>query len=374
MRIIWFILAIPYIPQIIRGSDSQPTFSLILFATLSILLMNKQFISALLFNRTGVVILVVLISGLLVSILYNLFIEENGIYFPRLVAIIQFLIAFLFGISSLFYLPKRWLKLSLIVYALFTIVYFVTGGMIEEILIRSRSLGGIDVLEVTGRGARTLSPEPSIMSIHILNMFVLHCLYKRQVNPDILLFVLVLFPLLASFSGYGFFIAMALLLIIYPRIVIVIGTISITILGNYLMSQELSGLRILYILDGLRNNGIQFLMLDASFKSRFVSFTSYIDSFAETFPFGDAFSIFSGGGFISIISGLGLIGLLFFLSLLFLLLVSNYPFRLKALFFVWLVVYFISGSFAVPLVGLIVGVFVAKGFIREQGSYTFSRI
>lgn len=373
MLVIWYILAVPYVPSLIPGTDSQPTFSVVMIGVIGLLLFNPTFIKQPIFTRHGIALTLLLLVTLFVGLFYNQFVAGNSIYVPRLIAFTQFLIAMTFGASRLFYLPEKWLFRFLIVYGAFTVVFYATGGLVEELLIRSRGSAGAEILVETGRGARTLSPEPSIMSVHIFNMLLVYSLFFKKAKLDFRTFLLVLFPLIASLSGYGFFLALALIVIYYPMHAIASAGVGLLTFGKLLLNMELSGFRILFILNGLREYGPQFLLLDASFRSRYNSFNQYLLSFQESFPFGDAFTIFSGGGFVSIISGLGLVGLLFYLSLLFLLVVSNYPIQVKLLFFVWLLVYLLSGSFGVPLVGLIVGLFVANAFKNEQSSYTSGR-
>lgn len=338
------------------------------------LLFNNKFVNQPIFTKRGIALTFLLLFTVLVGLFYNQFVAGNAIYFPRLIAFTQFLLAMSFGASRLFYLPDKWLVRFLVVYGIFTVIFYATGGLVEELLIRSRGTAGAEILVRTGRGARTLSPEPSIMSVHIFNMLVAYSLFFKRAKIEVGTFILVLFPLIASLSGYGFFIALMLVVIYYPIQTFVFAGFGFLAFGQLLLNMELSGLRILFILNGLREYGPQFLLLDTSFRGRFNSFNQYVTSFKETFPFGDAFTIFSGGGFVSIISGLGMVGLLFYLSLLFLLLVSNYPVKVKLLFFVWLLIYSLSGSFGVPLVGLIVGLFVANAFRNEQSSYTIGRI
>jgi hypothetical protein len=374
MLVIWYILAVPYIPSVIPGTDSQPTFSLVLLSVFALLLFNHKFVQQPFITREGLGITLTLLLTVLVGLVFNHFVAGNKIYVPRLIAFTQFLIALFFGASKLFYLPEKWLFRFMVVYVVFTAIYYATGGMVEDLLIKSRGAGGKEVLAITGRGARTLSPEPSILSVHILNMVLLYSLFFFKARLGWKTFLLVLIPLIGSLSGYGLFITVALVLIYYPIQTLSLAGVGLIAFGQTLLNMELSGLRVLFILNGLREYGPRFLLLDASFRSRFNSFYEYLMSFRETFPFGDAFTLFSGGGFVSIISGLGLVGLLFYISLLFLLVVSNYPIQIKLLFFVWLLVYLLSGSFGVPLVGLIVGVFVANAFKNEQSSYSPGRL
>jgi len=258
------------------------------------------------------------------------------------------------------------------VYVIFTFVYYFTGGIVEEFLIGSRAAGVSELLAQSGRGARTLSPEPSIMAVHILNIILLNCLTFKNTEIGSKILLLALIPLFGSLSGYGFFIAFSLLLIFYPSVFIGILVILLLSLSTFNFNFDFNGMRASVIIEGMRENGIGFLLQDGSFNSRFYSFLEYKDAFVHAFPFGEAFTIFGGGGIVSLISALGLVGLLFFLGVFALLLFSHYSIRLKALFSVWLTVYFISGSFAVPLFGLILGVFVTNSFKHEKNIDTTS--
>jgi len=225
------------------------------------------------------------------------------------------------------------------------------------LLIRSRSAEASNLLRSTGRGVRTLSPEPAILAIHLFSMYLLNSIYFNTIKISNKVLLLLLFPLIATLSGYGFFIALVILILNFPLFFFLTTSFVFVILGQFIMNFQLSGTRILFILDGIRKNGLDFLMMDRSFKSRYNSFMEYVESFEKNFPFGDAFSIFSGGGFISIISGLGIIGLFFFIILILLLIFSKYNIKVKLLFTFWFLIYLLSGSFGVPLVGIIIGFF-----------------
>lgn len=358
--VLWFILAFPYIPQILPGTDSQPTFTFLVLGIVVMILANQKAASQKIIKKDYVYVAVIIILTLFISIIYNTVIQGNGVYVSRVLAFVQFLVAFVFGASKLLNLPIKWLQTSVLVYAMFTVVYFLTNGAIEEVLIKSRSSDSIQLMIAAGRGASTLSPEPSIMAIHIMNMVVFYTLYVGRMDFNRLTIAAVTFILMASLSGYGFFIAVIFLAILYPKYVMSAFVVLFALLGTFLMSLELSTYRILVILDGLRTYGFQYLMLDASFRSRYNSFIGYIDSFRDSFPLGDAFTLFSGGGFISIVSGLGLVGLLLFIAILVMLWRSTYPRNVKSLFLAWMFIYLLSGSFGTPLVGLILGLFAVN--------------
>jgi hypothetical protein len=362
---IWFVLAFPFIPSYVRGSDNQPTFTLIFLGIFLVILIKSNAVKIKFINSYGIVLSTLLILSFCVSIVYNIYALSKVPYFSRSLAFIQFIIAFIFGTSTLYSLPRNWLKNVLWIYAIFTFIYYLTGGIIEDFLIKSRIPGGSEALVETGRGARTLSPEPSIMAIHIFNIMMLNILTFKNSHLGFKTIFLVLISLLGSLSGYGFFLAVSLLLIYYPLFFIFTLPFSFLVLPFFFNIQSYNT-RILYILKGLQENGIGFLLQDLSFSTRLDSFMLYLRSFVNTFPFGDAFTIFDGGGFISLISALGIGGFIFFLFILLMLFISNYSIRIKLLFFVWFLVYFISGSFGVPLFGLILGVFISNSLYNEK--------
>lgn len=360
MKWFWIVLVLPYVPSIIPGVDTQPTFTILIIILFLYALVKSNVFKAGFIKIYFLVVVSFLLSALIISLLFNVIVIKNEFQIPRLISFFQFLLAFIFGASAWFYLPDKWLKYSVIVYVVFTIIYFLSNGMLEDILIRSRDEGA-EHLIASGRGARTLSPEPAIMSVHIFNLVVLHAIYFKKVDFGIKQILLISFPLIASLSGYGFFIFLALLFIFYPLPFLGLIGFGSVVLLNFLNSFD-SGFRILLILNGIKEHGLEFILLDTSIRTRFFSFLGYLDSFTNNFPFGDGFTIFSGGGFISIISGLGIIGLLFFLFILVYLVLSSYSIKIKMLFLVWFVIYLFSGSTGVPLVGLILGRFMKNAF------------
>jgi hypothetical protein len=362
----WFVLAFPFIPSFVHGTDTQPTFIVIFFILIILSFFFPDKITIKLRNKSSFFLTIFLIVGLYLSIFYNVVYVNKNLYFPRIFAFFQFLSAFVFGASTLFYLPKRWLHDVLLIYAIFTLIFFFSGGMVEDFLIKSRMEGTSNLLVQTGRGARTLSPEPSILAIHILNLILLNFLVSDNDKMNLKTFMIALIPLLGSFSGYGFFISLILVFIFYPKFFLVISGLVFFLLTVFLVNLENLGIRMVLIFNGLRVNGIEFLLKDKSFSTRLNSFLEYKNSFINTFPFGDSFSIFGGGGIISIISGLGVFGLVFFIIILTLLVLSKYSKLVKFLFFIWFLIFFISGSFGVPLFGLILGVFVTNSLRHEK--------
>ncbi len=367
MRILWFTIAIPYIPQIVPGADTQPTFSIIIVLTL-------VFFHGISFNREQArfiphrvaLVLFTLFFTLLFAVFYNLFFGVSNPSPQRIFAFLQFLVAVFFGSSKLFFIPKQWLRNILILFAIFTIIYFLFGGIIEDFFIRSRYDAGMEALTLTGRGARTLSPEPAILATHILNLLLLYAIFYNIPKFDTLIIIFAVFTLLCSLSAYGFLIALVLVVTHYPRFFIAGASFSILFLSSYMLGPDVARLRLIGILSGIMDEGGEFLLEDKSFMSRVDSFFSYFQSFVNTFPIGDAFTLVNGGGFISLISGIGLIGLLFFTYLLIKPIFLRYSLRMKILLIFWFLLYFFQGSIGVPTVGLIVGVLFNNGHNKKD--------
>jgi hypothetical protein len=362
---VWYAIAIPYIPQIIPGSDTQPLFMLVLFLSLMLMSMDSDFLARRTINVRSIAIVTGLVASLAIALAYNMLVASKGLYVPRLVAFLQFLLAFLFGASRLWHMPRHWLRNVLIVFVVFTLIYMVTGGAVESLLIRSRE-GADAALRSSGRGVRTLSPEPSILAVHLLNLTVLDSLYFRRFQVDASLLALLLIPLLASLSGYGFVIALTLIGLRFPLPTATVLSIGALFAWQNLASLQISGVRILDLIGGFREYGFKLFLLDSSLRTRLASFLQYIESFRSTFPFGDAFTIFSGGGFVSIVSGLGVAGLLFAGCVLYLILAGGYSMRLTLLLLVWAGIYLLSGAFGVPSVGIIIGLLVSNLSLRAH--------
>jgi hypothetical protein len=343
---LWFVLAIPFVPQFISNTDNQPTFTIL--ALFFFILSYKKFSKkALLFSLFSFL-------AFTIAFIFSILIKNSDFQTSRFLSFFQFIIAINLGASSAFTIPKNWFKYSIYVYVIFTLIYFLTGGIIENTLILSREITTQELL-LSGRGARTLSPEPAIMSIQILNIFVLWTLFYSSIKPNFKSYLGLFFLLIGSLSGYGFVIAIVILLIYNPLIIISIFLLFILIFYQCTLNIDFQSTRIGNILNNLGENGTQFFVIDQSFLSRLDSFNDYNLSFIKTFPYGDAFTIMNGGGFISIISALGLLGMFLFLYLLITIIISNYKFNFKVLFIFWFFLYFFTGSFGLPIIGVILG-------------------
>ncbi len=346
---LWFIIAIPFIPQLFVGTDNQPTFTI--FASIFLFFTTASF------SKKISIITLILFLSLLIATFYSNLILGVNFQVSRVFAFFQFLIAFQLGSNKYFYLPEKWFYYFIRIYAFFTIIYFLTGGIVEDTFILSR-LGGAEELMSSGRGARTLSPEPAIMSIQLFSILVLDQLFykNKKLTSSTLFFLLI--SLIGSLSGYGFAISLVLFFVFNPYLFISILGICIAIFSLISLNFDVGNSRILIILTNLKEFGFDFFFEDASFATRLNSFSDYYTSFIHTFPFGDAFTLVNGGGFISIISALGILGSLFFLLYFITIFISNLNIKLKILLISWTMIHFLSGSFGVPLVGIIIGKFL----------------
>ncbi len=352
----------PFIPAFISNTDTQPTLFLLSFTTVLIFLISPNFYGKYLnqdFSILLYVFSIIIIS--IISIIINSFIYGQVVIFPRYISFLQFLAALIFGYTNSFEIFKKYAITIFVIYFVFTIIYFLTNGAVENILIRSRFFAEGKDLSSMGRGSRTLSPEPSFFATQMFNLFLIYSLLIAKEGK--LLFAnkkviwILCFCLLCSLSGYGFVIFFILLMTFFPRFVLLtfsfaifFSSILIDLLADY---SRLRGIGL--ILKVIKNNPMILVKTDLSFATRFASFFSYIDSFKSHFFIGDGFSLLQGGGFISIVASLGLVGLLmilFFFSKIF----SNVKSRqLKFLLLFWFFLNFFSGPIGIPALGIILG-------------------
>ena len=353
---LWFVIAIPFIPQVLVGTDNQPTFTF--FAFLFLCHTNTSI------SKKSLSLILFLFIAFVIAALYSNLLLGINIQIPRFFAFIQFLFALQIGSNKSFYIPEKWFKFSITTYAIFTIIYFMSGGVIENALVASRASGSEELL-LSGRGARTLSPEPAIMSIQILNILIIQSLFYKNKKLTFISFILIIISLIGSLSGYGFAIALIIFTIYSPLLVLSIFSIFTLIILLLTININFVDSRIGLILYNLKENGLNFFLMDESFSSRLNSFNEYYSSFIHTFPFGDAFTLMNGGGFISIISALGVLGLIFFFIFF-----TTIPFiklnlSYKLLFIFWATIHLLSGSFGVPLVGIIIGKYF-KDYLKYE--------
>jgi len=171
-----------------------------------------------------IIFLIIIVAFL--SVCLNTIILNKAVVFSRLASFVQFLMALTFAyLGSMKYFAK-YIGGVFWAYLIFTVVYFLSNGLVETILIKSRDSGTSSILALTGRGARTLSPEPSFFANQLFNLMLITLLIiERDLaviksNIKILWFILTI-CLLCTLSGYGFLIVFFISLVFYFRFFIV---------------------------------------------------------------------------------------------------------------------------------------------------------
>lgn len=351
------IVVFPFIPPLIPSSDTQPLLTLVFILYLLIgchfvgtklkIVLDRNIYFFLFFI---VVVLINFASN------YSLFCKVP--VYSRYFAFIQFLIAVFLGLFFKVNFNPKWFTYVLISYFFFTVIYFLTNGLLENQFILSRDIESSDLFNI-GRGARTLAPEPSFFALNLFNLFVINSILKPVVSNRIktLNFSLLALLLLSSLSGYGILILFIILLVQYPKKVLLFSCIILLLFPVFFEKlQQFENFRSAQILIKIvTENPLSLVSSDASIASRFLSFTNYIETIQDNLLLGDNFSVVEGGGLIGLISGLGLIGLIYsiilFIKILYYIL---FP-KLFILIIFWFFLNFVSGPFGIPAFGIIIG-------------------
>lgn len=367
--LIFFTLFFPFIPSLIPSTDTQPTFLLVIGISLFYLLAEYKALPnyySLSYNKLLGLTLLFVLTIFLVAI--NNLIGNKPILWPRIISFFQFLLAIFFAINSKYFFAEKTLRMVFIIFAIFSIIFFLTQGLVERILIPSRATS-FEMLIQSGRGARTLSPEPAFFALHILNLFIIYSLLFSsllQAKSNRLLFILTIFCLTISLSGYGVVIAVLLLFLRYTKIGIIFLGIFVALSGfilEYFGSlSQFRGLSLL--LKIVSSNPTILLQADLSFSTRLASFFAYLETIKNNLILGDGFTLNQGGGYISIISSLGIIGLLFFIYFLIKVFKKRISSRFKFLIFFWFLINLFSGPIGIPTLGFIIGLILRKKSIQ----------
>ena len=355
----------PFLPAFISSSDTQPTLFLLAITAILLFLISPNFFSQHLDHDFTILIYVfILVIFSIFSIVINAILYGQIVIFSRYISFLQFLAALIFGYTNSFYFFKKYANSIFVIYFIFTIIYFVTNGLIEDTLIKSRFWYGKD-LASAGRGARTLSPEPSFFAIQMFNLLLIYTLLlekegiKKVFNNKRVIFI-VSFCLLCSLSGYGFAIFFIILAAFFTRFIIIF--FGFAILFNSLIIDLLDGFSNLrgigLFLKVIKSNPLILASTDLSFATRFNSFFAYIDRFINNLFIGDGFSLFQGGGFISIVASLGLVGFFIFLFLLFKIFRTIKSGKLKYLLIFWFFLNLFSGPIGISAIGIIFGLII----------------
>ena len=363
--LIFFTILFPFVPALIPSTDTQPTFLLLFLCSIFYLIVKVQYQKnyyhlsygklGMLFSLLGLIFFSVLVA--------RLHIDQPTLW-ARIISMLQFSFALFFAYTTTYFLKDKHLKTTIIIFAVFSIVFFLTQGMLERILMPGRT-DSFEVLQKSGRGARTLSPEPSFFALHILNLYIIYCFvatteFKKRNGA--IVFWLVSFCLMISFSGYGFVIFLILLALRYTKTAMIFTLLLLVASGfmvSYLESfQSFRGFRLLAI---VLANDPSVLLQDASFSSRFGSFFVYLQNIRDNFILGDGFTLLQGGGFVSIVSSLGILAacfLIFVIREILILKGSNW--KIKFLLIFWFLINLFSGPIGVPTLGVIIGLTIRR--------------
>lgn len=373
---IFFTILFPFIPSIIPTTDTQPTFFLLFLLSLLYVLINPgiqrnyyhlSYIKIFsLFSLVGLILTSVLIA--------RLHIDQPTLW-TRIISFLQFVSAIFFAYNTKYFLKGNHLKTTLVIFAIFSIVFFLTHGMIERILIPART-DSFELMQKTGRGARTLSPEPSFFALHILNIYIIYCLvasaeFKKRNGAIVFWFAS--FCLLISLSGYGFVIFIMLMILRYRKLSLFFFAILLVSSGFVIKYLEtLQGFRAFKLLANILANDPSILLKDRSFAGRFGSFTTYLQNIKENVLLGDGFTLFQGGGFISVISSLGILAVGFFIYFLYRLLKKNISGKLKIMLIFWFLLNFFSGPIGIATLGVIIGLVLRRDLRLLTGDYSLN--
>jgi len=364
------VVLFPFVPAIIRSSDTQPTFTFVfciaLLTSFALPAVGSRLFHISYWGVTATVTLVFLLYFLL--LLANL-VDARASIPSRLFSFCQFCAAVVWAYSGKHEWTTKSLYRAMQIYLVFTFVYFLTNGLVENVLIHSRAALSASLFE-SGRGARTLAPEPSFFAMQVFNIYLLYRLIERRgvLRTNRLPFLaLVSFCLVSSLSVYG---AIALLLILaveFPKLFAfaTLFLVSATSVAQGVLQHWGSVRAVSFILALVSSHGgiAKIFLLDASLASRVSSFLAYLSSFAAHPWTGNGFSLLQGGGFISIVTAFGLVGLLFFSWAFLKILTAPYSRGTTVLLTVWFVMNFISGPIGIPIIGVIFGTVLSRSSV-----------
>lgn len=361
--VLFFTILFPFIPSLIPSSDTQPTFLLFFSCSLFYVLIAYQYQKNY-FNLTyNKILIVFLVFGIIiVSVAFARIFISSPVLWTRIISFLQFVFAIFFALNATYFFKLKTLKTVFLVFAAFSVVFLLTNGLIERILIPGRT-ETYSMLSFSGRGASTFSPEPSFFALHILNLYIVFLLLSNtevQVKYGKIVFCAASFCLLSSLSGYGFFIFLVLFFARYTKVSLVFLLILLLSSSFILSSLEayvnFRGVKLLTMIL-LENPSV--IMQDASFVSRFGSFFAYIENIKNYFLIGDGFTLAQGGGFISIVSSLGIIAICFMIFLIIeIFKLPKNGTKIKLILIFWFLINLFSGPIGIPIIGVIIGLII----------------
>lgn len=357
------IIYFPFIPAIVPSSDTQPTLTIVYILFLcTIVLFSRRWYIYKIEKKCIFVFLTICIFVSIISLIINKFIYGREIFWTRVYSFVQFIIAIIISSRIKDNISKRQIFIIFSVYVIFTLIFLLSNGYLEKILIYSR----VNFIIGSGRGVSTLSPEPSFFAIQIFNILLISYFivgWKEDVKFHNINLSLAAVCFISSLSGYGLIFLMILLLIRFPKIFLFMMLILFIFISNfYEFIESVSYTRAgSLILNFFNNNFDSLLEADASFYSRYTSFMIYLESIYSNILLGEGYSIFEGGGFISVISAFGFIYIIFFsLILLKILTLHGVHYKIRLLLLVWLAMNILSGPIGIPTVGFIIGLILFR--------------
>lgn len=362
--------AFPFVIPLVPSTDTQPTFTLLVvaFIVLAAVASAERQVPI---RRSDLLLGAAIAAGGLIWL--SLSFVANGFEtgsINRVVSFVMLLIAVTAGLLNRHIFTTDRVLVALKLYVVFTAIFFATRGAIESVIIQSRDGDALTELVATGRGASTLSPEPSFFAFQIFTLFLAARLtvwpqFSPRDRHAVQLTTIAL--LLASLGGYG---------MIYAGIVVMLSG------WRYMLGAAIAGgAGVAILLGSLNLNSLRFLQLfttlladlteggdaggvsDISTLGRLNSLMDYMRAFDAQPWLGDAFAVYSGGGLVSILAAVGLFGLALNLLFLVAILTLRDELRVKAALLIWFALQFISGPVGLPFVGLLIGIGIGKSRI-----------
>jgi len=354
--IILYLAAFPFVVPVFSRTDTQPTFALVVLAA-SILFASSGMAQTLTLERTRFLLVLSIFSVSLAIIYINLIFFGADLNFFRIGSFCMFVIGVLAGVHlARMQVAARHILIILYMYVVFTVIFFLTGGMIEERIIQSREMDFAELANI-GRGASTLSPEPSFFAFQIFSLFIVANLIlwdvaskaqKQRIQQ------VTVGLLLSSFGGFGAIYTLLIIGTFKIRYVAAIAVAGIFVIIFYFDSVEQYGTRMLLLLQLILQDRSSILE-DASVASRLTSFLQYVQIFIENPFFGDGFSHFGGGGFVSLVASMGVFWLVILILMAKMIFDLKAPKRVKYCLIAWFIFQFLSGPLGIPFVGIILG-------------------
>jgi hypothetical protein len=377
-KLLLMTLFFPYIPALIRSTDTQPTFTLLILALFGYVLLKKQAENPIIrLSNSQIFVLLSVLFLAFFSVSVNAVLTNEHSSATRVFSYVQFVFAILFGMYSKLELDKNDFRKVLLTYVIFTIIFYLSKGTIEDLLIGSRNESTAELLS-TGRGAKTLSPEPAQFALQVFNIIIIYYLWfaKDGHKLSLTLFALAAFCFLSSLSGFGMVLLALLIFARHPRVawglffsILAIAPFVVNYLESIGANRRMFQLLVLLFKGGL----VKLYQQDSSIGTRLGSFFAYLERSGDFFLIGDGFSLLQGGGLISLIASLGFVALIFLIYIFFkILFLKNFAYNLKILLVCWLFINIISGSIAIPSIGFIIGLILTKKSIFRNDLFESS--